>query len=34
MLAVDNVSVIPEPGTMALLVLGLAGIAGLRRRLR
>ena len=34
MLAVDNVSVIPEPGTIGMLALGLLGIAGLRRRMK
>lgn len=33
-MSVDNVSVIPEPGTMALMGLGLFGLLGLRRRMK
>ena len=31
---IDEVSLVPEPGTMGLLVLGLLGVAGLRRRIK
>ena len=29
----DNIEIIPEPGTIALLALGILGLAGLRRRI-